>query len=547
MRERTALHAALIAAVTALAYAGSFAGQWISDDVNTIAENPLLRSLAPANLLRIATTFDGPNYMPLKVLSLAIDWQVFGAEPAGYHAVNLLIHVANALLVYVLLRRLGERAGLAFGVALLWAVHPVQVESVAWISERKNVLSTAFFLLALLAYLRFSETPRPRIYAWILLAFVAALLTKINTIVLPAIMLAYEITWRHRLRIRDVLATVPLLAIGAGLAWVNLAGNPSHGAAYHGGSLWVTLRTTATVIPRYLGLVFAPLDLASYYAVPLRASWLEPAVLASTVAVVGGAVATVYLAWRRHRAAFWIAWFFITLSPMLNLVPFPALMADRYLYIPLVGPLVLLAWGLDAAVRRAPRLARAEPLALAAAVVACVVLTAERVPAFHDEVALWADWALTTSYLAADHPYGPPPRLRERQLLEAALRRRETGPLHNNLGGIAFEEGRIDEAVTELSRARILAPDDPAIALNLGRAYLYARQTDAAVRALEDAVRLEPPSYYAHLNLARAYLIAGDVPRAAAAVARARAIRPEWFDLRGVESAIERAAAQRGG
>ena len=336
------------------------------------------------------------------------------------------------------------------------------------------------------------------------------------------------------------MLSAALLAIAALLAWVNLHGNPSHGAAYHGGSLWVTLRTSATVLPRYLRLVVAPVGLASYYATPLRASWLSPDVLASTL-LIGVLLALAgYLAWHRRPSAFWILWFFITLSPMLNLVPFPALMADRYLYIPLVGPLVLGAWGLDAVARRVPALARAIPVAVAAAVLACTALTMQRVPAFHDELALWADWARTTSYITSDHPYAAAPRVREQEILRAALTRdASSGPLHNNLGGIAFEEGRMNDAVAELSRACTLAPRDPAIALNLGRAYLFNRQPEAAARTLEDAVRLEPPSYYAHLNLARAYLVLGDAPRAADQVAQARAIRPTWPDLAAVAAALE--------
>jgi hypothetical protein len=404
------------------------------------------------------------------------------------------------------------------------------------------VLSTLFFLLAFLTYLRFSDAPRPRTYALIFLLFVCALLTKINTIVLPAITIAYELAWRFRLRARDVLATLPMFAAGAVLAWVNLHGNPSHGAAYHGGSLWVTLRTSSTVVPHYLALVFAPFDLAFYYAVPLRGSWMEPTVLASTLAIVGLAAAAALLAWRRHRAGFWIVWFFVTLAPMLNLVPFPALMADRYLYIPLVGPLVLSAWALDAIARRVPKTAPVMPIAAGAAGLACALLTVHRVPVFHDDFRLWADWALTTPYIAADHPYAASPRTDEKRLLRDALARDDaSGPLHNNLGAIAFEENRIADAVVELSRARALAPRDPAIALNLGRAYLFAGQPEAAARTLEDAIRLEPPSYYAHLNLARAALLLGDAPRARVALAHAREIRPQWPDLQAVVAALERA------
>jgi len=547
MDTRRALHMAIILLFTTAAYAGSFSGGFVSDDVTAIAGNPLLHSLAPSNLRAIVTSFDDANYIPLKVLSLALDYQLWGLDPAGYHAVNLAIHVINALLVYLLLLRLREPAGTALAVALLWAVHPAQVESVAWISERKNVLSTLFFLLGFLVYLRFSERPRARSYLLLLALSVCALLTKVNTIVLPAIMVAYEVGERFRLRGRDLAATVPLLAAGAFLAWVNLHGNPSHGAAYHGGSLAVTMRTMTTVLPRYLALVVAPWQLSFYHAVPLRSSWLEPAVLTGLLTLLVSTAIAVVLIARRRRGAFWIAWFFVTLAPMLNLVPFPALMADRYLYIPLLAPLVLMTWGMRSLATRFPLLGRSVPALAAAAALACVGFTLARVPVFRSDVSLWADWAVRTPYITADRPYGPKPRPAELRILRDALARNSaSAALHNNIGGIAFEEGRLSDALTELTQAHRLDPQDPAIALNLGRVYLHAGEPAAAARALEDAVRLEPPSYFAWLNLGRAYLHLRDAPRARQALERARRMRPEWQDWRRewfVLEQLERGAA----
>lgn len=541
----TWLALAVIALATAVAYAGSFAGQFVSDDVQAIAENPLLRSLDLANLRRIATSFDDANYIPLKVLSLAIDHRLWGLAPFGYHLTNLAMHVANAFLVYFLVRRLGESMGLATAAALLWALHPTQVESVAWISERKNVLSTLFFLSAFHAFLSFSARPRAGTYLLLTVLYVAALLSKVNTIVLPALMLAYEVVFRRRCRPRDVVATVPLLACGAFVAWVNLHDNPSHGATYHGGSLAVTLRTSATTIPRYLWNVVAPFDLLTYYPVPLRASWLDPAVAAS-VALVGMLVAvTVWCAARGHTAGFWLAWFGITLAPMLNLVPFPALMNDRYLYLPLLGALVPLAQ-LGRRMLAASGAERAAPVVVGAAAVGCGLLTAARVPVFHDPLALWADMGLRTSYITADQPYGPGPRTDEKRLLAQALARDPNrAALHNNVGGLAFEEGRLADALTALVRAQELDPNDPVIALNLGRTQLRLGRVDDAVRTLQRAVALEPPSFFARLNLARAYLLQNDLRRAREELTRAKALKSEPYFWQAVENALTR-AEQRG-
>ena len=531
----------VIAVAAIFTYRGSFAGGFVSDDVDAVANNPLLRSLDLENLRRIATSFDDANYIPLKVLSLAVDYQVWGLEPFGYHLTNLALHVADAFLVYFLVRRLGESTGLATAAALLWALHPTQVESVAWISERKNVLSTFFFLSALHAYLSFTVRPRARTYMLLLVLHLAALLSKVNTIVLPALTLAYEIVFRRRCRPRDVLATLPLLACGVAVAWVNLHDNPTHGVAYHGGSFEVTMRSSITTIPRYLANVVTPFHLMSYYPVPLRGSWLDPAVMGSVALVVAAIALTLWCALRGLPEGFWLAWFGITLAPMLNFVPFPALMNDRYLYLPLIGVLVVL-------LRAARRILRAvggerfAPATVAAIALGLAVLTTMRIPVFHDPLSLWADMALRTSYITADQPYGGAARTEEKRLLaEAVAQNPGAAWLHNNIGGIAFEDNRMPDALASLTRAYELDPHDPVIALNLGRTYLRVGRIDDAIRTLEVAIALEPPSFFAHLNLARAYLLKGDLLAARAELTRAKAIKTDAYFWQSVEQALVRA------
>ncbi|MEB2286222.1 MAG: hypothetical protein B6D46_11455 [Polyangiaceae bacterium UTPRO1] len=536
----------LIIAATTLAYAHSFAGTWVSDDITAIAENTTLRALTFENLRTLFTSrTDGTNYIPLSFLSLAIDYRLWGPDPRGFHLTNLIFHLANAAAIYWFVARLHGARGLATAAAILWSLHPVQVESVAWISERKNVLSTFFFLLAFHMHLDLGDRPTAGRYAVLLGLYVAALLSKVNTIVLPAVLLWYEITMRRRLRAGDLGRALPLLACGVVIAWANLHDNPSHGAAYHGGSLAVTLRTSATTIPRYLLNIVAPFDLMTYYPVTLRASWLDPTVAASVALIVALAALTVWCAVRGRPEGFWLGWFGITLAPMLNLVPFPALMNDRYLYVPLLGALVPLL-DLGGRALAAVGAASSAPLVVGALSVGLTALTAARVPVFHDPLALWADMGLRAPYITADQPYGPGPRTEEKRLLAAALRQHpDRAVLHNNLGGLAFEDGRLNDALASFERAQARAPDDPVIALNLGRTYLRLGRSDDALRMLRRAVALEPPSFFARLNLARAHLLAGDVAAARAELARAKALRPDPYFWQGLERALAR-AEQRG-
>ncbi|MCC6766842.1 MAG: tetratricopeptide repeat protein [Deltaproteobacteria bacterium] len=536
----------VIATATTLAYAGSFGGTWISDDVTAIFQNTTLRALTSENLRILVTSrTDGTNYIPLNFLSLALDYRLWGPDPRGFHLTNLLLHLANAAAVYWAVARLHGSRGLATAAALLWSLHPVQVESVAWISERKNLLSTLFFLLAFHMHLGLTDRPTSGRYLGLVTLYVAALLSKVNTIVLPALLLWYEIVIRRRLRAGDLARALPLLACGAVVAWANLHDNPSHGAAYHGGSLAVTMRTSVTTIPRYLWNVVAPFDLMAYYPVPLRASWLDPTVV-TAVAVIGALMlVTCWCAARGYAEGFWLVWFGVTLSPMLNLVPFPALMNDRYLYLPLLGALVpLLRLGQRALASVGA--ARGAPFAVGAAAVVLALLTTARVAVFHDPLSLWADMGLRTPYITADQPYGPGPRTEEKRLLADALRSHpERAALHNNVGGLAFEENRLSDALASLTRAQELDPNDPAIALNLGRTQLRLGLTDDAIRTLERAVALEPPSFFARLNLARAYLSKGDLAAARAELTRAKTLKSDPYFWKGFEQALAR-AEQRG-
>ncbi len=518
---------ALIVAVTAWVYAGALNGDFVSDDVQLIVRNPHLSPLTLTNLRTIFTSHTAAVYMPVTMLSFALDRQFFGAGAPGHHAVNILLHALNALLLLSLLRRLGSSFGTALVVALLWALHPVQVESVAWIIERKNVLSTFFFLLAFRSYVDLSD--RRRLLGSLLVVgfFLAAVLSKINTAVLPALMLAYDWVFVGRLRARGVGLAAVLLVVGGLVFAAHLSGNQAYYAQYHGNSGAVTLRTSLTVLPRYFGVVYAPIWLRTPPTVPLRSSWLEPAVVASLAIVIALVTIALVLLWRRRWEAFWLAWFGILLAPMTQIVPLPYLMSDRYLYLPLVGLLVPpVEWG-----RRLGTRFGLGPATLAAiatlAVSGVAALTVARVPIWHDADSLWADWALRVPGMAVDEPSGTEPNPEHRRRLEEAIARgKETAAIANNLGAMAYEAARLDEAVALLERAHRLDPADPTITLNLGRALLRSHRLEEAVSMLDEAVARAPLSYFAQLNLGRAALAQNDLTRARSALERARALVP---------------------
>lgn len=517
----------LLVAAVVLTYLGSLDGGFVSDDVVAIRDNPLLRSLAPGNLVAIFSSFDDANYIPLKVLSLAIDQRLFGPEPFGYHLTNLVLHALCALLVRRILLALGLSAGAALLTALLWALHPLQVESVAFMSERKNVLSALFFFAAFLAYARFARTARRRDWAVVMLLFVLALLSKMNTVVLPALCIAYDWVYRGRIGRRTAAATLPLFAVGALVVWYNLAGNATHGTTWHGGSPLVTWLSSSTVVFRYLAAVVAPFELRTFYYVPLRGSLTDPPVALSLLGLALLAGVTAWLVARRRREGFWLLWFGITLAPMLNIVPFPTLMQDRYMYLPLLGVLAAAATALDTGCRRAG-VRRALAAGAGAAALAGALLSVRQIETWHDPHSLWTRWALLEWYLPADST-----RRRGAEgdaqlaVLEAAARARpESVIARHNLGAMRLERGDLAGALVELEAAERLDSTHGVVLLNLGRAHYRMGDAARAAAVLERAVASEPYSFFAQLTLARARLALGDRTGAGAALDAAARARP---------------------
>jgi hypothetical protein len=543
------LHLGAIALVTVLAYSDSFDGQFVSDDTVSVRDKAEIRSLDLAHLRAIFTTFDDANYMPVKVLTFAIDYRFWGLDPTGYHLTNLLVHVACALVVYLVLTRLALPPPAACLVALLWAVHPLQVESVAWISERKNVLSGLFFFAAFLAYLRFSDRPRAGTYAGLLVLHLLALLSKMNTMVLPALCLAYEVGVRGRLRGREVAAALPMLALGAAVAWYNLAGNPIHGSAWHGGSMVVSWLSSAVVFFRYLGKIALPLGLSPFYEVPLRDSPLDPPVLLSLLGLGALAAASVALLRRRRPEVLWIAWYVVCLLPMLNIVvPFRALMHDRYMYLPMLGPLALAA----TLVSRLPsrRWRRVAAAGAVAAVAACAVLTYRQVAVWRDTFTLWEPVALRYAAYAGEPGYTPEDLDRRIAYLEAALARDPLHPIaNNNLAAQHIAVGRIADALPLLERAARHRPSNAYVLANLATAYLHAGRLEEAERAATGALRADPYFFPPLLTRLRVHLMRGDVERARQDLERCRQLRPRpeaasmW---RREQAHLERLEAARG-
>lgn len=530
--------AALVAAGVLAAYANSLGGPFVFDDQVAIVGNPSLRSLGAA-LVPPADSGLTVAGRPLLNLSFALNRAAGGDQVWGYHAVNLAIHVAAALLLTALVRRTLERlahpaAGpVALAAGLLWGVHPLTTAAVTYLSQRAESLAAALMLAGLYAFARAAAPGAGR--GWMALAVAAAfagVATKETAVVLPVLALLYDRgvlagSFREALRLRGgrhaALASSWLLAA----ALVAQAGNRGGTAGFGSAAALPYLLQQGEAVLTYLRLAVWPAPLVFDYGTPLPAGVADalPGVLVAAALLA----ASVLLWFRSPRTGFLAAAAWVLLAPSSSVVPVATqTMAEHRAYLPLAAGVVAAVLILA---RFAPRAVL--PAALAAAV-GLGAATHHRNRAYQDEAALWAD-------TAAKAPANP----RAHQNLGFALSRRgepeaavaafrralelrpDDATAANNLGNALLALGRADEARTVLVAAVDRHPRDPDLRTTRGLLHLQAGEWAEAERQLRAAVDLAPGYALAQSNLGQALAARGDAAGAEAAFAAAVRLAPE--------------------
>ena len=496
------------------------------------------------------------NWHPITMLTHMLDCQWFGLNPAWPHLVNLLFHAANTLLLFHLLKRMTGAVWRSAAVAALFALHPLHVESVAWVAERKDVLSTFFWLLTTWAYVRYVENlKRPTARAkWHYLAalviFALGLMSKPMLVTLPFALLLLDYWPLARMNPakakgtpfgRLILEKIPFLLLSAALCVV------TYRLQEHGGSvlnvdnlpLGDRLGNALVSYARYIEKMFWPQGLAGLYVKTAAWPLWEVALAALFLAAVSAAV----IAQRRRRpylAAGWF-WYLGTLVPVIGLVQVGMqTMADRYTYVPLIGLFVMVAWGGAelAAAGKSPRIAAGAAAALLAA---CALVTRRQITYWHDSESLFKRMidATPANYMA-HYNLG---NLYERALrtndavaqFTAALEAEPNyADAHNNLGGILLDQKRYDEALLHYRAALRINPGFLRY-FNLANALADAASArrDAAhfaeaVQTYRQALQLNPGSCEAHHNLGLTWQAQGREGEALAEFEQAAQLNPSF-------------------
>lgn len=373
-----------------------FVTEW--DDRLYVTRNLAAWGLSREHIYLAFTNYFVGNYAPLQIVSYMVDTSLWGLRPAGFIATNLLLHLANGLLYYLLVWRLTARRGWSFAAAAIFLLHPVQVESAVWISQRKNVLAMCFFLVSCHSYIvckNFSGNKRILWYTGSIAAFICALLTKSVVVILPLVLMAYDICFLERsARGRWLLDKLPYFICSAVVGFVAIKSqSPELGGGlateWHGGSPLATFYSMLTVMVHYMRLLIWPTGLSAYYEYPLKTSVdLEVAVAAVLLLVLGGAAVAL---WRHNRKMFfWAALTVVGILPVAQIIPLVTIMNDRYLYFPMLGVAALTTGLLDGWCAVPMRRKIIIPV-MAIVLPALMILSADRSRVWQNSYTLWAD------------------------------------------------------------------------------------------------------------------------------------------------------------
>jgi tetratricopeptide (TPR) repeat protein len=496
--------------VTYLVYMPSLNNDFTNwDDNYYVTENAVV---AHPTLQTLVTTPLGGNYHPLTMASLALNYALSGPKPFSYHWLNLLLHVANTALVFLFVRKLsGGRLWTSVVTALFFGIHPMHVESVAWISERKDVLYALFYLAALLLYLRYLGRKRPAWLAATWIAFVLSAASKPAAVVLPLTLLAIDYFNRRPFGPRVWLEKIPFFVVSAAVGALTVVAQKAAGAvaAPHQWTLIQKVLFAAYGTAMYVVKLFLPFGLSAIYPYPTA----EGAPLGAQYYVAFAAVAillpTLVFLFRRNRVVmFGLAFFFINIVLVLQFFSVgQAVMADRYTYLPYIGLFFALAWWMDerpgpsfAGMPVRPALA-AVFLALA---VVSLVQTWRRCDVWQNSGTLWND-------AIAKYPG---------QVVDA----------YNNRGYYYIAQSRYPEALADFNEAIALNPRVARVWVNKGTVFAEQNQNDSAAVCFARAIELKPDYPEALSNRGGIRSRLGDLAGAVDDFTRAIALQPTFRD-----------------
>ncbi len=508
--SRPRLFTLLLALVTLVAYLPATRNGFLyyDDDQYVTANNVVLAGLTPAGVVWAFTTCYFSNWHPLTWLSHMADCTLFGVNPAAHHFVNVLFHALNAALLFSLLRRLTQKIWPSAFVAALFAWHPLHVESVAWVSERKDMLSTFFALLALLAYARFADEKSRRCYWLAVFCFVLGLMAKPMLVTLPCLLLLLDFWPLQRFPISNFIFPVfakllaekiPFFLLAAASCVVTLFAQHGAMATLEAVPLPWRLANAAVSAVRYLQKIIWPMDMAVAY--PLTRLSSVSVILAVAVLLVV-TLAAWHVRWTRPYFLSGWCWFLGTLVPVIGLVQVGATaMADRYTYIPAIGIFLIVAFGVNEAAGRLPSLKKLFAALAAVVLLVCLAMTQYQLHYWRDSETLFRHAIAVT---------------------------KNNDVARCNLGYVFEQQGRYDEALAEYRAALQINPGHYQVRFPIGNMLAQLGRNGEALAEYRECLRLNPQVPMLHNAAGCALAALGETGGALAEFAKAERLEPRY-------------------
>ena len=535
------------------------------DDSLYVTQNVhVQKGLSPHSIAWAFTSFDAGFWIPLTWLSLMLDFELYGLNAGGYHLTNLFFHVLNTLLLFLILNKMTRQSWRSGFVAALFALHPLRVESVAWVTERKDVLSTFFLILAIWSYLRYLERLERKRYLVVLLTFTLGLMAKPMVVTFPFVLLLLDYWPLGRLQLghidagsqaenyppinhsHEVLPTrllvrekLPFFAVAAGFS---ISTAFAHSSVHALGNLdkyplGIRFANALIAYVSYIWKMIWPHNLTVLYLYSRESVSMLQAVGAG-ILLAGISVLLIWTGRRyRYLAVGWL-WYLGTLLPVIGLVQagFQA-MADRFTYIPLIGLFIIIAWGIPDLLARWQYRRTAIAFATSLLLPFLMMSTWTQLSHWHDRKTLWE----YTLAVAPNHYYALNSLgeiASDDGDLEKALayytKAFEANPHYqsaiSNIGSIFYKQGKYDEAIKYFYQALEMDPDDAVVHSNLGEAFSRQGNLDKAIFNFTQAVTLDPKNCKAHNHVGMIFVSQGELNQAISHFSEAIKINPDYAE-----------------
>ena len=552
-------------------YSPAYHGDWLWDDDQLLTQNPVVQSGSLKGLSKLWFSPDGADFFPLSYTALWAQWPFFGTSPTGYHITTIVLHIIGSLLVWAILARM--RIPGAWLSGLIFAIHPVAVESVAWVSETKNTLSLPLFLLSCLCWVEQDEAPegprRTRFYVLSIVCFLLAMLAKTSMVGLPVLLLLHAWWKRGTVTLKDIIRTSPFFLASLVLGIITI--QYQHGRAIGAEKILVggvasRIATAGMAILFYLKQIVWPVNLLPIYPrwevdPPKAWQFLAWPLIAAAVAWMWANRGTADRpGWGRH-ALFGLGFFLLMVLPVLGFVTISYMritwVADHFIYLPMIGVIALIVAAATRWYEQSPESSR--PLILAGGALALAtfgMLAFLYANAWASEDALWTH-TLKTNHDAwqAHNRLGAKKFSRGDveggyyHFTQSTKLRPDLGETHNNLGSALSAKGRLDEAIKEFATACQLTPQVPAMRVNLANALFQAGRFAESADVFRSLLEKEPNNAALLNNYAVTLYRQGNKEEAIRQFQKALVINPTMKDAReGLAVALgEKAAAPAAG